>query len=59
MPPAVAPAVSGTMREYLQAKGVKLEAQKPAGIQGARHHAADARRAGLRCPIPMCPMRSQ
>lgn len=27
--PAVTPAASGTIREYLQSKGVKLEAQKP------------------------------
>jgi len=32
MPPAVTPAVSGTLREYLQSKGVKLEAQKPQGF---------------------------
>ena len=29
----VAPAASGTIREYLQSKGVKLEAQKPQGLQ--------------------------
>ncbi|MFY2859204.1 LpqN/LpqT family lipoprotein [Mycobacterium sp. THU-M104] len=28
-PPAVTPATTGTLREYLQAKGVKLQAQKP------------------------------
>jgi hypothetical protein len=32
MPPTLAPAVSGTLREYLQSKGVKLEAQKPQGF---------------------------
>ncbi|OBF95755.1 hypothetical protein A5773_14140 [Mycobacterium sp. 852014-52450_SCH5900713] len=38
-PPPVAPAVtpapatSGTIREYLQSKGVKLEAQKPQGLK--------------------------
>jgi Probable lipoprotein LpqN len=32
MPPTVTPAVSGTIREYLQSKGVKLEAQKPQGF---------------------------
>ena len=42
MPPTVTPAVSGTLREYLQSKGVKLEAQKPQGLQRARHHAAGA-----------------
>lgn len=31
-PPAVTPAVSGTLRDYLQSKGVKLEAQKPKGF---------------------------
>ncbi|ORV02344.1 hypothetical protein AWB93_05870 [Mycobacterium bohemicum] len=31
-PPAVTPAASGTVREYLQSKGVKLEAQKPQGF---------------------------
>ncbi len=31
-PPAVTPVVSGTIREYLQSKGVKLEAQKPQGF---------------------------
>jgi hypothetical protein len=31
-PPAVTPAVSGTIREYLQSKGVKFEAQKPQGF---------------------------
>jgi hypothetical protein len=33
-PPAAIPAVSGTLREYLQAKGVKLEAQKLQGFTG-------------------------
>ena len=33
MPPTVTPAASGTLREYLQAKGVKLEAQKPQGFK--------------------------
>ncbi len=33
MPPTVTPAVSGTLREYLQSKGVKLEAQKPQGLK--------------------------
>jgi hypothetical protein len=32
-PAAVAPAASGTVRDYLQAKGVKLEAQKPQGFK--------------------------
>jgi Probable lipoprotein LpqN len=32
-PPGVVPAVSGTIREYLQSKGVKLEAQKPQGFK--------------------------
>jgi Probable lipoprotein LpqN len=31
--PAVSPATSGTIREYLQSKGVKLEAQKPQGLK--------------------------
>ncbi|KKC03998.1 LpqN/LpqT family lipoprotein, partial [Mycobacterium nebraskense] len=31
--PAVTPAASGTIREYLQSKGVKLEAQKPQGLK--------------------------
>ncbi|OBH06534.1 LpqN/LpqT family lipoprotein [Mycobacterium sp. E1747] len=31
--PAVAPATSGTIREYLQSNGVKLEAQKPDGLK--------------------------
>lgn len=31
--PAPAPATSGTIREFLQSKGVKLEAQKPQGFQ--------------------------
>jgi Probable lipoprotein LpqN len=30
--PAVTPAAAGTLREYLQSKGVKLEAQKPQGF---------------------------
>jgi hypothetical protein len=33
MPPTLAPAVSGTIREYLQAKGVRLEPQKPQGFK--------------------------
>ena len=33
MPQTVNPAVSGTLREYLQSKGVKLEAQKPEGFK--------------------------
>ncbi len=33
MPPTLAPAVTGTLRDYLQAKGVKLEAQKPQGFK--------------------------
>jgi hypothetical protein len=33
MPPAVATPVSGTLRDYLQAKGVKLVAQKPEGFK--------------------------
>lgn len=32
-PAALTPAVSGTIREYLQSKGVKLEAQKPQGLK--------------------------
>lgn len=32
-PPALTPAVSGTLRDYLQSKGVKLEAQKPQGFK--------------------------
>ncbi|OQZ93533.1 hypothetical protein BST11_02625 [Mycobacterium alsense] len=31
--PAAAPAVTGTVRDYLQSKGVKLEAQKPQGFK--------------------------
>lgn len=31
--PPIAPAASGTIREYLQSKGVKLEAQKPDGLK--------------------------
>ncbi|OBH04496.1 hypothetical protein A5696_04790 [Mycobacterium sp. E2699] len=31
--PAQPPAVSGTLRDYLQSKGVKLEAQKPQGFK--------------------------
>ncbi|OBG28710.1 LpqN/LpqT family lipoprotein [Mycobacterium sp. 852002-51057_SCH5723018] len=33
MPPTLTPAVSGTIREYLQAKGVRLEPQKPQGFK--------------------------
>ena len=33
MPPAVATAVSGTLRDYLQSKGVKLVAQKSEGFK--------------------------
>jgi probable lipoprotein LpqN len=33
MPPSVTPAISGTLRDYLQAKGVKLVAQKPQGFK--------------------------
>jgi Probable lipoprotein LpqN len=33
LPSASAPATSGTIREYLQSKGVKLEPQKPQGFQ--------------------------
>jgi hypothetical protein len=33
MPPTLTPAVSGTLREYLQPKGVKFEAQKPQGFK--------------------------
>jgi Probable lipoprotein LpqN len=33
LPPTSAPAVSGTIRDYLQSKGVKLEAQKPQGLK--------------------------
>ncbi len=32
-PPAVTPATTGTLREYLQGRGVKLEAQKPQGFE--------------------------
>lgn len=32
MPPTATPAVSGTIREFLQTKGVQLEAQKPQGF---------------------------
>ncbi|MGB8390248.1 LpqN/LpqT family lipoprotein [Mycobacterium sp.] len=32
-PPTPTPAVSGTLREYLESKGVKLEAQKPQGFK--------------------------
>jgi Probable lipoprotein LpqN len=32
-PPMVTPVVSGTLRDYLQSKGVKLEAQKPQGLK--------------------------
>jgi Probable lipoprotein LpqN len=32
-PPAATPAVSGTLRDYLQAKGVKFEPQKPQGFK--------------------------
>ena len=31
--PTLTPAVTGTLRDYLQAKGVKLEAQKPQGFK--------------------------
>jgi len=31
--PAVTPAATGTLREYLQSKGVKLEAQQPQGFK--------------------------
>jgi Probable lipoprotein LpqN len=31
-PPSATPAVSGTIRDYLQSKGVKFEAQKPQGF---------------------------
>ena len=31
--PRLTPAVTGTLRDYLQAKGVKLEAQKPQGFK--------------------------
>lgn len=33
MPSTMAPAATGTVREYLQAKGVKLEAQRPQGFK--------------------------
>ena len=33
-PPTVAPPVTGTLRDYLQANGVKLEAQSPQGLKG-------------------------
>jgi hypothetical protein len=32
-PPTAAPAASGTIRDYLQSKGVKFEAQKPQGFK--------------------------
>ncbi len=32
-PPAVTPASTGTLREYLEGKGVKLEAQRPLGFK--------------------------
>ncbi|WP_068178929.1 LpqN/LpqT family lipoprotein [Mycobacterium sp. UM_CSW] len=32
LPPAQTPGVSGTLRDYFQSKGVKLEAQKPQGF---------------------------
>jgi len=32
-PPAVTPATTGTLREYLEGKGVKLEAQRPLGFK--------------------------
>src|SRR6201986_2455237 len=33
LPPTATPAASGTIRDYLQSKGVKLEAQKPQGFK--------------------------
>ncbi|OBI12597.1 hypothetical protein A5712_07280 [Mycobacterium sp. E2327] len=33
LPPAQTPGVSGTLRDYFQSKGVKLEAQKPQGFK--------------------------
>ncbi|CAM4304028.1 putative lipoprotein LpqN [Mycobacterium basiliense] len=33
LPPSVTPATTGTLREYLQDKGVKLEAQRPEGFK--------------------------
>jgi len=33
VPPAVTPTITGTLREYLQSKGVKLEPQKPQGFK--------------------------
>lgn len=33
IPPTLTPAVTGTLRDYFQAKGVKLEAQKPQGFK--------------------------
>ena len=39
------PASSGTLRDFFASKGVKLEPQTAAGLQGPRHHPADA--AGL------------
>jgi hypothetical protein len=33
MPPAVTPAVAGTLRDHLQSKGVKLQPQKPQGFK--------------------------
>jgi Probable lipoprotein LpqN len=33
LPPTQTPGVSGTLRDYLQSKGVKLEAQKPQGLK--------------------------
>jgi len=32
-PPAVTPTITGTLRDYLQSKGVKLEPQKPQGFK--------------------------
>jgi hypothetical protein len=33
MPPAQTPGISGTLRDFLQSKGVRLEAQKPQGFK--------------------------
>ncbi|WP_204808776.1 LpqN/LpqT family lipoprotein [Mycobacterium riyadhense] len=33
MPPTMTPAITGTLRDYLHAKGVKLEAQRPQGFK--------------------------
>ena len=42
--PALVPASSGTLTDFFKEKGVALEPQNAAGLQGAQHHAADADR---------------